>query len=66
MKNTTSYAGHEDISNFYNKILNNVNIFPGGSGSKESACIGGDPIRSLGQKDPLKKRMATHSSSPAG
>ena len=44
MKNTTSYAGHEDISNFYNKILNNVNIFPGGSSSKESACNGGDPI----------------------
>ena len=36
--------------------------FPGGSDSKESACNAGDQVRSLGQKDPLQKGMATHSS----
>ena len=34
--------------------------FPGGSQGKESACNVGD--QSLGQEDPLEKRMATHSS----
>ena len=29
---------------------------------KESACNAGDPVSSLGCKDPLKKGMATHSS----
>ena len=36
--------------------------FPGGSNGKESAGNGGDPVRSLGQEDPLEKGMATHSS----
>ena len=36
--------------------------FPSSSDSKESACSAGDLIWSLGQKDPLKKRMATPSS----
>ena len=29
--------------------------FPGSSAGKESACIAGDLVQLLGQKDPLKK-----------
>ena len=36
--------------------------FPGGSDGKESACIAGHWVRSLGWEDPLKEDMATHSS----
>ena len=36
--------------------------FPGGSNGKESPGNAGDPVRSLGQEDPLEKGMATHSS----
>ena len=36
--------------------------FPGGSDGKESACNAGKPGWFLGQKDPLEKGMATHSS----
>ena len=36
--------------------------FPGGSDSKESACIAGDLGVILGQEDPLEEGMATHSS----
>ena len=36
--------------------------FPGGSDSKASACIAGNPGSSLGQEDPLEKEIATHSS----
>ena len=36
--------------------------FPGGSDGKESACSAGDPGSIPGWKDPLEKRMATHSS----
>ena len=36
--------------------------FPGGSDDKESACIAGHWVRSLGWEDPLKEDMATHSS----
>ena len=36
--------------------------FPGGSGSKESACNAGDRVRSLGCEDLLEKVIATHSS----
>ena len=36
--------------------------FPGGSEDKASACNVGDPVRSLGQEDPLEKEKATHSS----
>ena len=36
--------------------------FPGGSEVKASACNVGDLGSSLGQKDPLEKEMATHSS----
>ena len=35
--------------------------FPGGSSGKESACNAGDPVRFLGQEDPLEREMATHS-----
>ena len=33
-----------------------------GSDGKESACNSGDTVQSLGQKDPLEKGIATHSS----
>ena len=39
--------------------------FPGGSDGKESTCSVGDPVKSLGQEDPLEKGMATHSNIPA-
>ena len=39
--------------------------FPGGSGDKASVCNAGDPVRSLGWKDPLEKKMAAHSSTLA-
>ena len=29
--------------------------FPGSSASKESTCNAGDPVRFLGQEDPLKE-----------
>ena len=35
--------------------------FPDSSVGKESTCNAGDPVRSLGQEDPLEKGMATHS-----
>ena len=34
----------------------------GSSAGKESACNAGDPVRFLGQEDPLEKIEATHSS----
>ena len=40
--------------------------FKGGSDSKASACNAGDlGFRSLGQEDPLEKKMATHSNTLA-
>ena len=39
--------------------------FPGGSEGKASACNAGDPVRSLGQEDPLGTEMAPHSSTLA-
>ena len=36
--------------------------FPGGSAGKESSCNAGDLVWSLGQEDPLKKEVTTHSS----
>ena len=35
--------------------------FLDGSVSKEPACSAGDPVKSLGQEDPVEKEMATHS-----
>ena len=37
---------------------------PGGSDSKESACKVGDLGSIPGQKDPLEKKMTTHSNIP--
>ena len=39
--------------------------FPGGSGSKESACNAGDPVLIPGREDYLEKEMAAHSSTLA-
>ena len=36
--------------------------FPGGSDSKECACIAGNMVWYVGQEDPLEKEIATHSS----
>ena len=36
-------------------------LFPGDSGSKESASVQETQVRSLGQEDPLEKGMAIHS-----
>ena len=36
--------------------------FPGGSDGKESAAMQETWVQPLGQEDPLKKGMATHSS----
>ena len=42
-------------------------IFPGGSDGKESSCVAGDRVQSLGQEDHLEKGiMATCSSILAG
>ena len=43
-------------------ILSAFYRLPDSSDGKESACNVEDPIRSLGQEDPVEKRMATHSS----
>ena len=43
-------------------ILNHLPGFPSGSSGKESACVMGDPVQSLGWEDPLEEEMATHSS----
>ena len=39
--------------------------FPGGSDGKVSAFSERDQVQSLGQEDPLEKKMATHSSTLA-
>ena len=36
--------------------------FPGGSAGKESPALQESQVQSLGEKDPLEKEMATHSS----
>ena len=36
--------------------------FPGGSVVKNPLVNAGDPVGSVGQKDPLEEEMATHSS----
>ena len=45
----------------YTSFLGTVG-FPGGSGSKESACSAGDLGSMPGWEDPLEKEMETHSS----
>ena len=58
----------KNTQNFHNIMMHYIlkkkkkKGFPGGSNGKESAGNGGDPVRSLGQEDPLEKGMATHSS----
>ena len=54
----------KNSENFHNMMMYYIlkNGFPGGSNGKESAGNAGDPVRSLGQEDPLGKGMATHSS----
>ena len=47
------------------RFLLNTMDFPHGSDGKESTCNAGDPSSSLGWEDPLKKEMATDSSSLA-
>ena len=42
-----------------------ISGFPGVSDGEASACNIGDQVQSLGQKDPLEKEMATHSSTLA-
>ena len=37
-------------------------LFPGNSGSEESASMQETQVRSLGQEDPLEKGIATHPS----
>ena len=53
---------------FPSSILGYLGIFcfPGGSVDKESACNAEDPGSTLGQEDPLEKRMAFLSSILAG
>ena len=46
-------------------ILRDI-LLPGGSVDKESACNAEDPGSTLGQEDPLEKRMAILSSILAG
>ena len=39
-----------------------IRCYPGDSDDKESACNAGAWVQSLGEKDALEKKMATHSS----
>ena len=60
-----SLPGSSVLLGFDVNVVGKLNIsvgFPGGSDNKESACSAGDPVQPLGQKDPLEKGMATHSS----
>ena len=47
---------------YFISCINTYGNFLGGSGGKESASGAGDLVRSLGQKSPLEKEMATHCS----
>ena len=47
------------------KVVDDMLGFPGGSEGKASARNTGDPVRSLGWEDPLKKATAAHSSTLA-
>ena len=51
----------QEVTEVLGRSLGWVLGFPGGSEGKESTCNAGDPVRSLGQEDPLEKGMATHS-----
>ena len=43
---------------FFTQIIHKRG-FPGGSDGKESACNAGGQVQSLGQEDPLKKRISS-------
>ena len=47
---------------YFISCINTYGNFLGGSDGKESASGAGDLVRSLGQKSPLEKEMATHCS----
>ena len=49
----------------YSGLENSMGWFPGGSDGKASASMWETRVRSLGQKYPLEKEMATHSSTLA-
>ena len=44
-----------EFSQYYDALHTKKKGFPGGSNGKESAGNGGDPVRSLGQQDPLER-----------
>ena len=46
-------------------FLMGIRCYPGDSDGKESACSAGAWVQSLGEEDPLEKKVATHSSIPA-
>ena len=46
-------------------FLMGIRYYPGDSDGKESACSAGAWVQSLGEEDPLEKKVATHSSIPA-
>ena len=46
---------------YFISCINTYGNFLGGSDGKESASGAGDLVRSLGQKSPLEKGMATNS-----
>ena len=50
------------ISFIFMERSEKIQGFHGGSDGKESFCNAGNPNLILGQKDPLKKGIATHSS----
>ena len=50
------------MSRDYYLLIGSMWSFSGGSDVKESVCNAGDPGFDLGQKDPLEKGPATHSS----
>ena len=43
-------------------FLMGIRCYAGDSDGKESACNAGAWVQSLGEEDPLEKKMATHSS----
>ena len=51
----------QEVTEVLGRSLGWVLGFPDDSDSKESTCNAGDPVRSLGQEDPLEEGMAIHS-----
>ena len=46
-----------EFSQYDDALHTKKNGFPGGSNGKESAGNAGDPVRSLGQEDPLVRKI---------